>query len=56
MFGDFRVDQLTAAGFERRESSFLVLAYEAAVAGNIGCKNGSQSPFDPRPRHQTFPN
>jgi hypothetical protein len=40
IFSNFGVNQLTAAGFERCECSFLVITYEAAVASNISRKDG----------------
>src|SRR5262245_14113469 len=40
---------------ERRESPFLVSAHQAAVTGNVGREDGSQSSFDPRLGHKGRP-
>src|ERR1017187_2454016 len=41
MFRDLGIHQFAAADLERSESTFLVNAHEAAVAGNIGREDGS---------------
>ena len=40
---------------ERSEGGFLVLAHQPAVAGDIGCEDGGQPPFDPLLRHEESP-
>ena len=46
VFGDLRVDQLTAQGLEARERAFLVGAHEPAVAGYVGREDCRQSTLD----------
>ena len=55
ILSDFWIDQFAAAGFERRECSFLVITYEAAVASNVSRKNGGQPSFDSCLGHQKCP-
>jgi hypothetical protein len=49
------IDDFTSVGPERCESTFLVNAHQAAVAGNIGREDGGQSPFNTRLGHEDCP-
>jgi hypothetical protein len=54
MLGQRRINDFASALFEHCESTFLVIAHQAAIAGNIGREDGSQPSFDPR--HKDRPN
>ena len=49
------IDDFASVGLERCESTFLVNAHQAAVAGNIGCEDGGQPPFNARLCHEDCP-
>ena len=55
MFRYLWINQFAATSLERRESTFLVIAHQAAAAGNIGRKDSRQPPFDPRFGHKDRP-
>src|SRR5262245_49273621 len=55
MFGDFGIDKFAPARLERSKSAFFVDAHQPAVAGDIGCEDGSQPPVDPRLGHGDRP-
>jgi hypothetical protein len=40
VFGDLGIDEFATARLELRESTLFVDAHEAAVASNVGRKNG----------------
>jgi len=48
MLRDLGIDDFPPVRLERRERTFLVNAHQAAVAGNISRKDGSQPPFGAR--------
>ena len=52
MFRHLGIDEFAAVRLERCESTFLVNAHQAAVAGNIGREDGSQPSFDTRLGHE----
>src|ERR1051325_5661252 len=47
VLGDLRVDQFAAMGAQPRQRAGFVLAHEAAIAGDIGGKNGREPALDP---------
>jgi hypothetical protein len=55
IFRDLGIDQFAAASLERRESSFLVIAHQAAIAGDIGREDGSEPSFDACLGHEDRP-
>ena len=55
MFRNLGIDKFAAVSFERCEGTFLIIAHQAAVAGNIGREDGSQPSFDTRLGHETRP-
>ena len=55
MLRDLGIDEFATVRLERCESAFLVNAHQAAVAGNIGCEDSGQPPFDPRLGHENCP-
>ena len=47
MFGDFWIDEFAAVCSKPSERAGLVLAHEAAVAGDIGGEDGREPAIDP---------
>jgi len=47
VFGDFGVNQFSTMAAQSRQCAGLVLAHQAAVAGNISRQNGREAALDP---------